>query len=111
MEIVTKKHDKFTVVSLAGRLDATSSSSLEKSLAQLINNGEIFLIVDFEKLEYISSAGLRGILSGAKLAKTKKGEIFICSLKGSVEEVFRLTGFQSVFKVFPSQDDALKISI
>jgi len=108
MEITTKEQTNVTIVSVTGRLDAVSSPELEKKITELINKGQKFLLVNFDGLDYISSAGLRSILAGAKLAKSKQGEIFITGLKGPVEEVFRLTGFQSVFKIFASEEEAFK---
>lgn len=107
MEIMTKKSGKILIVSIIGRIDATSSTELEKKLTELISSGEIFLLLNFDCVEYISSAGLRVILSSTKKVKSQKGEVFICSLKGPVEEVFKLTGFQSIFKVFDSEEEAL----
>ena len=108
MEINTKKERNTLIVSLKGRMDAVTSPAFEKSLKELIEAGEINILLSLSDLEYISSAGLRSILTIAKLLKAKEGKILFSGLQGPVKDVFNISGFGSIFKIYDSEAAALK---
>ena len=108
MKIQAAREGKAIVMSLQGRLDAVSSSEFEVSLSDWISKGENNFLLNFTDLEYISSAGLRSILATSKKLKETQGKIFLTGLHGPVEEVFKISGFSTIFKVFPSAEAALK---
>ncbi len=64
--------------------------------------------MNFEKLHYISSVGLRILLAAAKQLKTADGELRICDLNEVVKEVFDISGFTLIFKIFGTESEALK---
>ncbi|NWF91512.1 MAG: STAS domain-containing protein [Syntrophaceae bacterium] len=107
MEIQTRKEKNAVVVSVKGRMDAVTAPEFEKNLFDLIAKGENRFLLNFGELEYISSAGLRAILTAAKKLKEKQGKISLTGLKGSVEEVFRIAGFHAIFKIFESEEAGL----
>ncbi|MDD3978369.1 MAG: STAS domain-containing protein, partial [Methanomicrobium sp.] len=90
-----------------GRIDAITAPEFEKSMSELISKGENNLIINFSGLEYISSAGLRSILATAKRIKAEGGKILFAGLQGPVEEVFKISGFYSIFNIFDSETAAL----
>jgi anti-anti-sigma factor len=108
MKIHATKEGNAMVMSLKGRLDAVTSSEFETSLSDWISRGENNFLLNFTDLEYISSAGLRSILATSKKLKANQGKIFLTGLHGPVEEVFTISGFLSIFRVFASAEDALK---
>jgi anti-anti-sigma factor len=108
MEILTRKDKGATIISVKGRMDAVTAPEFEKSLSDLILKGENTFLVNLSGLEYISSAGLRSILATAKKLKGSQGKIFFAGLQGPVEEVFKISGFHSIFKIFDTQEAALK---
>jgi len=108
MEIITEKGKGCTIVSVKGKIDAVTSPDFEKGLADLLEKGETILLVDFSSLEYISSAGLRSILAIAKTLKAKDGKMLFAGLRGPVKEVFKISGFESLFKIFETSEEALK---
>ena len=108
MEMHIRKEREATVVSVKGRVDAVTAPEFEKNLSDLISKGEITIILNFGDVEYISSAGLRSILATAKKLKEQKGKIVLTGLKGSVGEVFKISGFDAIFKIFESEEAALK---
>lgn len=73
MDIQTRKEQKSLVITIAGRMDAVTAPEFDILLKQQIDAGEIFFVVDFNNLDYISSAGLRSLLAAAKLLKGKNG--------------------------------------
>jgi anti-anti-sigma factor len=108
MEIDTAKEKTTVIVSVRGRIDAVTAPEFEKTLESLMGKGENAILLNFSSLEYISSAGLRSILSTAKQLKTKNGTIVFSGLKGPVKDVFKISGFNSIFKIFETREDALK---
>lgn len=84
-------------ISLEGRLDTVTSPQLEAELKQSIGNSKK-LVLDFEKLEYLSSAGLRVLLSAQKVMN-KQGEMVIHHVNETVMEIFEVTGFIDILNV------------
>lgn len=85
----------FTVI-LEGRLDTLTAPELEKELGEL--NGVKDLVIDMEKLDYISSAGLRVILKAQKIMNTQ-GAMKLLKVDESVTEVFEITGFVDILNI------------
>ena len=108
MQLTDRQHERATVVTVQGRVDGVTAPEFEKYLADLITQSRRNLVIDFSALEYISSAGLRSILAVAKRLKGEQGTLCFSGLKGTVEEVFKISGFYSIFKVFDSNESALK---
>lgn len=71
--------------------------------ASAIAQGENAFHFDFRGLEYISSAGLRSLLVAAKQLKAKQGELVFSGLQGPVRDVFKISGFYSIFKVVENE--------
>ncbi|MEI8185438.1 MAG: STAS domain-containing protein [Chlorobiaceae bacterium] len=107
MNIETRKESAAMIVELNGRLDAVSSPAYEQKLNALIADGETKFVVDFEQLDYISSAGLRALLASAKRVKGKSGQLLLANIVGPVKEVFAISGFASIFQVYQSVASAL----
>jgi anti-anti-sigma factor len=107
MEIQTKKEASAIVVTITGRLDAVTAPEYEKKLNELIAAEETCFVVDFEQLNYISSAGLRALLATAKRLKVLGGHIRFANVKGTVKEVFDISGFGTIFQMDDSVAAAL----
>jgi len=107
MEMQTRKEANTTVATITGRLDAVTAPEYEKAINELIAGGEIAFVVDFEGLDYISSAGLRALLATAKKLKVKGGQIRFANVKGTVKEVFDISGFGTIFQMDDSVAAAL----
>lgn len=84
-------------MSLSGRMDTTTAPQFETELKDSIN-GVTKLILNFENLEYISSAGLRVILSAQKIMN-KQGEMVIRNVNDVISEVFEITGFLDILTI------------
>jgi len=108
MKIDVGEEGNAIVMSLKGRLDAAASSEFETALSDRISKGHNNFLLNFTDLDYISSAGLRSILAASKKLKERSGKIFLTGLHGPVEEVFTLSGFVSIFRVFATAEAALK---
>ena len=108
MQITVTTQAGVTIAALVGRMDAMTTVEFDRWLAEQLSNGEIRYVLNMQGLEYISSAGLRSLLAAAKQVKTRNGSLLLCQLGGTVEEVFRISGFLAIFKTFGSVEEALK---
>ena len=106
MEIRTE--GDVTVAVIVPRFDAYTANDIEMVLRDLIAKGVKKLICDFSQTEYIASAGLRVLLSSAKSLQKSGGQIVMVSMKPFVYEVFEISGFNQIFKVYASQNEALQ---
>lgn len=84
-------------VTLAGRLDTTTAPELEEAISQEFD-GLNKLVFDFTALEYVSSAGLRVLLSAQK-KMAKQGEMIIRHVNETILEIFEVTGFSDILTV------------
>ena len=106
MEVRTSGGVKVAII--VPRFDAYTSKEVEATLSNLIQGGANRLLCDFSGTEYIASAGLRVLLSAAKSLQRSKGQMAICSLKPYVYEVFETAGFTQIFKIYTSEEEAIK---
>ena len=86
-----------TLYSLEGRLDTVTAPDLEKELKDSLGGIEN-LVLDFEKLEYISSAGLRVLLSAQKVM-AQKGSMKLVHVNETIMEIFEVTGFSDILTI------------
>jgi anti-sigma B factor antagonist len=107
MEITEIKRNGAVILGLAGRLDASNAGVLEEKLLTLIAGGNTRLVIDGNKLDYISSAGLRVLLVAAKRLNATGGKISLYALKDQIKEVFDIAGFSSIFAIYRTQDEAI----
>lgn len=97
MNIIKNLEGSKLEIVLEGRLDTTTAPSLDDELKQSVE-GVTELVFDFEKLEYISSAGLRVLLSAQKIMN-KQGEMVVKNVNQIVAEVFEVTGFSDILTI------------
>lgn len=107
MEISVTESGDVRILSFQGNLDTNTSPQAESEINSLIDAGAQKLLVNFEKLDYISSAGLRILLATAKKLKASEGDLKICGLNDTVQEVFDISGFATILSVTKTEDEAL----
>ena len=108
MEISIRESDGKTVAALDGSLDTTSAPEVGIVLEERIGAGDVKIIVDLTGVEFVSSAGLRILLVAAKKLRSAGGDLGVCGLNETVQEVFDMSGFSTILKVFPDRDAALE---
>ena len=96
------------VVRCAGTLDTNTSGEAHGYLNKLLDQGTSKLLVNFENVDFVSSAGLRILLATAKRLTGSGGDLRICGLNEAVNEVFEISGFSTILDVFSSQEEALQ---
>ncbi|MBE5958022.1 MAG: STAS domain-containing protein [Lachnospiraceae bacterium] len=97
MNIVKKIEGTKLEIELEGRLDTTTAPELEAEISQSIEN-VTELIFNFEKLEYISSAGLRVLLSAQKIMN-KQGSMLVKNVDTTIMDIFEVTGFSEILTI------------
>lgn len=98
MELNIRKENVATIVEIIGRLDTITAPELEAAVKPLIANG-LELILDCEKLEYISSSGLRVVIATHKQMTACTGRLVVRRLNREVKSVFDLTGFSNILNI------------
>ncbi len=99
MEIKKSVAGSTTNIALAGRLDTVTCNKLAAELASVFEGGAVNLNFDFQELEYISSAGLRVLLTAQKKVNSLGTTMEIRGANESVKEVFDITGFSSILTI------------
>ncbi len=107
MTINERKQGDITILEVHGRLDATSTPDVDKSLAKLFDGGVLQLVFDLSGLEYVSSSGLRVILSAAKRIKQTHGKLALASPSQQVQQVFDVAGLSTILPIFASMSAAI----
>lgn len=97
MQIQKQVEEKKLVLFLEGQLDTKAAPDLEKELKSSLD-GITELVFDMEKLDYISSAGLRVLLQAQK-TMNKQGSMVLCHVCDTVKDVFALTGFDQILTI------------
>ena len=101
MEIKIREEGAVTIVSVAGSMDAQTAPDLAHALHDRLQNGYFNLVIDLASLNYTSSAGLRVLLSATKEARTHGGDVRIAAPQPMVNNVFEMSGLNSVLKFYP----------
>ena len=96
MKIDLKKEDKKLTIKLDGKLDTNTSPELDSKMSELEGMEEV--IIDMKDLDYISSAGLRVLLSMQK-AMNKQGKMTIINVCENVMDIFEVTGFSDILDI------------
>ena len=97
LNIIKKQENDKLTVALEGRLDTTTAPQLEAELKESIGS-VTELVLDFENLEYISSAGLRVLLSAQKVM-SKQGSMKLIHVSDLIREIFEVTGFVDILTI------------
>ena len=109
MEISQKEENGIVSIAITGRLDADSSMEAEKVVKDALGGETSRLLFDLGELEYLSSAGLRVLLTAAKEMRRRDGKIVLCALNEFVKEIFEVSGFQSLIPITESVESGLEV--
>ena len=107
MQISMVEQHNVQILELQGRLDAVSSQGFEEVCHKALLAPGTTVIVDLKNLDFISSAGLRGILSFVKICQGAGKKLLFCSLQPLVADVFRISGLSSILAIHADVQSAL----
>ena len=93
---------------MTGRLDAVSSPTAERKVFEFINGGKYKLLADMGGIDYLSSAGMRMLLSVTKKLKTLSGKLVLVSVTANVMDILKMSGFDHVLEIAQKEEEGLK---
>ena len=107
MEITTREAAGIAIVELEGSLDTGTAPTVGNKLAELEGGGATKILVVLAAVDFVSSAGLRVLLATTKKLRKAGGDLRLCGLNETVQEVFEISGFDAILKVFTDEGQAL----
>lgn len=106
LEISTTREEKACIVRVAGEVDVYTSPQLKTALLDAVGESCQAIIVDLDQVGFIDSSGL-GVLVGAlRRSREAGGDLRIVSTRETVVKIFRITGLDRVFPIYPTLDEA-----
>jgi anti-anti-sigma factor len=108
---VDKAQKPIPVLQVSGRLDASTVSVLERALLRAFSLGARAIVVDMGEVTYISSSGLRVLLTARRQARERGGDILLCALSPNVRDVLDMVGFTALFSIYNTLDDAQQTAV
>jgi anti-anti-sigma factor len=103
----TKLPPDVRVVPVQGRIDATAAPALAAIVRETVETGGVRILLDLSGVTFLSSSGLRILLMLARELKAVNGELRLCAMQPPVAEVFTLTGFNQIFTIHRTRDEAM----
>ena len=107
MSMKINQTDTYTQVTFSGRLNAAMAKEVQKDALEVIEKENNHIIIDCTGLEYISSSGLKLLLMLEKRAVAKKLKLSICNLEFNIREIFNISGFSGIFRIYPDLETAI----
>lgn len=108
LHITLEEIEHRVILRIDGRLDAASAPLLERKINSLIDEGHVHLLCDFSRVDYLSSAGIRILLSATKKLEAKKGLFILFSVGEDVGEIIKMAGFDRILHLCASEKEALQ---
>jgi anti-anti-sigma factor len=108
VKISTKQYKRVDLVEVHGRIDSSTAPQLDQTLQKIIDDGRYRIVVDLAETDFMSSAGLRAMISALKqVRRFNRGDLRISSMPGKVKKAFELAGLMELFKEFDNSVDAV----
>ena len=96
-----------TILEVVGRVDSTTAPLLQERLTSVMGASQVKVLIDFTRVDYISSAGFRVLLLAAKRADQNECRLVLCGLSAKVRQLFDLGGFLDLFTISASREEAI----
>lgn len=106
MEIREEQADDAMVLVPIARVDSATAKAFEGRVLAAVNTGAAKIVIDFSEMDYISSAGLRVVLVGAKMTRAPR-KFALCGMKPHIREIFDVSGFARILTILPDRAAAL----
>lgn len=107
LNVLEQEVNGIKVLRLEGRIDAVSSAVLEKKLDENITHKKVRVALDFTKVDYLSSAGMRLLLSMTKKFKQQEGMLGLFAIHDDVMEIIKMAGFERILFIYPLEKEAI----
>jgi anti-sigma B factor antagonist len=106
LNINVSEHDHVTLLEVTGRIDSMNANQLGEALNQTIDSGKSQIVLDLSNVDYMSSAGLREIVSALKKVRGV-GDLRLAQPSPRVREVLEMAGLDTIFQIYPTQNEAV----
>jgi|YNPNPStandDraft_1061719.scaffolds.fasta_scaffold03312_5 anti-sigma B factor antagonist len=108
MEVTTEQFKRCDLVKVTGRIDSNTSPQLSKALESILEQGRFKIVLDMSGVDFISSAGLRVLISTQKTCKKwNRGELVLVGVPQRIKDVMDLAGFVPLFKFYDTAVEAV----
>ncbi|MEN8193242.1 MAG: STAS domain-containing protein [Bacteroidota bacterium] len=105
--VSSREQGQICIIDVKGYLDAHTAPDLENEFNKLIDNQQYKVVVNFDELNYISSAGLGVFMAYVETMREHKGDIKFSSLKDDVYNIFDLLGFPVLYEFYDNDEEAI----
>jgi anti-sigma B factor antagonist len=107
VDTLVKQQDQTTVVSIVGSVDALTAGELTDLLLENIDSQHVHLVVDLGEVDFMSSAGLRAIMTSLKESRKHGGDLRLAAAQPGVEKILKMSGFTTILKSYSTLDQAV----
>lgn len=108
LKVTTKEYKRVDLIQVVGRIDSSTAPQLEKALQKNIDEGRYRIVVEMSGVEFMSSAGLRALLSAVKqVRRFNRGDLRLAGVHPKVKKAFDLAGLNQLFEFFDNDVDAV----
>ncbi len=102
MEISNSQFKHCDLITVVGRIDSATAPQFADVFNSIMNEGRYKIVLDLEKIDFISSAGLRVLINSQKTCKRyNRGEVVLANVPSNIFSALDLAGFTRLFKIFP----------
>lgn len=107
-KINSKQYKRVDLVEVSGRIDSSTAPQLEQALNKIIKDGRYRIVADLTGTDFMSSAGLRALLSALKqVRRFNRGDLRLAAMPVKIKKAFELAGLLEVFQIFDDAVDAV----
>jgi anti-anti-sigma factor len=107
VELIELEQDGVIIVEPRGRIDTIGAKPFGDRVAALINSGSRNILIDLRQIPYISSAGFRALLIGAKMMDQGQGKLVLCGMSSEIKRLFEIGNFTDLFTICATRDEGI----
>jgi anti-sigma B factor antagonist len=107
LEVNFESADNIALVKFSGRIDSMSAGVFGEALCKPLEHGQVNVVADLSDVEYMSSAGLREIVTALKKLKKASGDLRLAGVTARVTEIFEMSGLDTVLKIYHTPNAAI----
>jgi len=107
VNINIREFKRVSVLTVEGRIDSNSAAEFEEAVESILANTGRNVILDLSKVDFLSSSGLRVLVTARKNAESKGGNFSLCSLSAQARESLTIAGLDILFQIYPDRETAI----
>jgi len=107
MEISTKEYRRAAIVTVSGRIDTSTSNQFEETINDLIDNNQYNMVMDFSDVDFLSSSGLRILVTTRKKLREMGGDIVLANPSQRATDSIEIAGLDKLFTSYPNREEAI----